>query len=247
MTEYDGETVRIAMWSGPRNLSTALMRSFGNRPDCWVSDEPFYACYLKMTGLNHPMRAEILAQHESDWRKVDKALAGSPPQGHWLWYQKHMTHHMLPEIGRSFMRACRHAFLIRHPARVLSSYAAKREAVELEDIGFLQQEMLFDEAASMSGKAPPVVDAGTLLSEPARILRMLCEALEVPFSDRMLSWPPGPRPTDGVWAPHWYDMVNRSTGFGPAKAVPLLAEPRLKKLEEQAMPIYLRLAMHALR
>jgi len=247
MTTGDDKTVRIAMWSGPRNLSTALMRSFGNRPDCAVVDEPFYAAYLEMTGLDHPMRAEILAHHESDWRKVDKALAGSAPDGRSLWYQKHMTHHMLAEIGRSFMRACRHAFLIRHPARVLSSYAAKREAIELEDIGFLQQEMLFDEAASMIGKAPPVVDADALLSEPARILRLLCEALEIPFSDRMLSWPPGPRSTDGVWAPHWYDAVNRSTGFGLAKPVPLLDEPHLRRLEEQAMPIYERLARHALR
>jgi hypothetical protein len=246
MTEGD-ETVRIAMWSGPRNLSTALMRSFGNRPDCYVIDEPFYAAYLKVTGLEHPMRAEILAHQESDWRKVDRSLADSPPAGHRLWYQKHMTHHMLPEFGRSFMRACRPAFLIRHPARVLSSYAAKREAVEFKDIGFLQQDMLFDEAASMSGNAPPVVDADTLLAEPARILRLLCAALEIPFTDRMLTWPPGPRPTDGVWAPHWYDAVNRSTGFAPAKPVPVLAEPHLRKLEEQATPLYLRLARHALR
>ena len=200
-----------------------------------------------LTGLAHPMRAEILAHHESDWRKVDEAMAGSPSDGRSLWYQKHMTHHMLPEIGRNFMQACRHAFLIRHPARVLSSYAAKREAVELADIGFLQQAMLFDEAASLSGKAPPVVDADTLLSEPARIWRLLCEALEISFSDRMLSWPPGPRPTDGVWAPHWYDAVNRSTGFGTAKPVPLLAEPHLRELEEQAMPTYERLARHTLR
>jgi hypothetical protein len=144
MTSGEDRTVRIAMWSGPRNLSTALMRSFGNRPDCFVIDEPFYAAYLKMTGLEHPMRAEILAHQATDWRQIDETLAGPAPDGSRLWYQKHMTHHMLPGIGRSFMTACRHAFLIRHPARVLASYAAKREAVELEDIGFLQQEELFN-------------------------------------------------------------------------------------------------------
>ena len=141
-----GVPVRIAMWSGPRNLSTALMRSFGNRSDCAVSDEPFYAAYLKISGLDHPMRSEILAHHETNWRKVNAALVESSPEGRQLWYQKHMTHHMLPEIGRSFMQACRHAFLIRHPARVLSSYAAKREQVTLEDIGFRQQEALLEEA-----------------------------------------------------------------------------------------------------
>ena len=243
----DQEPVRIAMWSGPRNLSTAIMRSFGNRPDCAVSDEPFYGPYLLLTGLDHPMRKEILHHHEKDWRKVDAALAGPPPGGKRLWYQKHMTHHMLPEIGRSFMRACRHAFLIRHPARVLSSYARKREAVEFDDIGFRQQEALFDEAASIAGETPPVVDSETILADPKHVLGQLCAALKIPFSETMLSWPPGQRDSDGIWAPHWYDAVNRSTGFGPARPTPVLDDAHLRKLEEQAMPIYDRLAAHALR
>jgi len=247
MTAQDSETVRIAMWSGPRNLSTALMRSFGNRPDCFVSDEPFYGPYLTITGLDHPMRGEILQHHETDWRKVDAALSGPPPEGHRLWYVKHMTHHMLPEIGRGFMRACRHAFLIRHPTRVLSSYAAKRESVELDDIGFRQQETLFEAAASITGEAPPVVDADALLAEPERVLRLLCAALRIPFDERMLSWPPGPRETDGIWATHWYDAVNRSTGFSPARPAQELDDSHLRTLERQALPIYDRLAAHALR
>src|SRR5688572_13724509 len=165
-----GEPVRIAMWSGPRNLSTALMRSFGNRRDCAVIDEPFYAAYLAISGAAHPMRDAVLAHHETDWRKVAAALAGSAPGGKPLFYQKHMTHHMLPEIGRDWMRACRHAFLIRHPARVLASYAAKREQVELRDIGFVEQEELFEEAASMMGTAPPVIDADCVLAAPRRVL-----------------------------------------------------------------------------
>jgi hypothetical protein len=245
MTDAAGEPVRIAMWSGPRNLSTALMRSFGNRPDCAVSDEPFYAAYLDISGLDHPMRAEILRFHERDWRKVDDALAGPPPDGRSLWYQKHMTHHMLPEIGRGFMRACRHAFLIRHPARVLSSYAAKREAVAFPDIGFARQEELFEEAAALVGRAPPVVDADALLADPSRVLRELCAALAISFSEAMLSWPAGPRATDGIWASHWYDAVNRSTGFAPARPAPKLADPHLKKLEERALPIYERLAAYS--
>jgi hypothetical protein len=223
------------------------MRSFGNRSDCAVSDEPFYAAYLGISGLDHPMRAEILRHHERDWRTVAAALAGPPPGGRRLWYQKHMTHHMLPEIGRGFMRACRHAFLIRHPARVLASYAGKRETVAFNDIGFAQQETLFEEAAAMTGEAPPVIDADALLGEPARVLRLLCAALRVPFSEAMLSWPSGPRESDGIWASHWYDAVNRSTGFAPAQSAPTLDDPHLKELEGRALPIYARLAAHALR
>jgi hypothetical protein len=245
MQTSDGP-VRIAMWSGPRNLSTALMRSFGNRADCTVSDEPFYACYLKLTGIDHPMRDEILQHHENDWHKVDSALAGWPPGGHKLWYQKHMTHHMLPQIGRSFMRFCKHAFLIRHPARVLASYTAKREDVRLADIGFIEQEALFDEVAAMSGEPPPVIDADALLADPPAVLQALCAALAIPFDEAMLSWPAGPRATDGVWASHWYDAVNRSTGFAPPRPAPVLADSHLMNLEEQALPIYDRLARYAL-
>jgi hypothetical protein len=234
------------MWSGPRNLSTAMMRSFGNRPDCAVIDEPFYACFLQLSGKNHPMRDEILQRHETDWRKVAAEISGVPPEGKQIQYQKHMTHHMLPAIGRDWMRACRHAFLIRHPARVLASYAAKREAVEFADIGFADQDQLFDAAAELSGRAPPVIDADALLADPERVLTRLCAELGIHFSERMLAWPPGPRTSDGVWARHWYDAVNASTGFGPAPPVPKLTDPHLRRLEERALPIYERLAKHSI-
>jgi len=241
------EPVRIAMWSGPRNLSTALMRSFGNRPDCAVVDEPFYAAYLALTGLGHPMRDEILRCHDSDWRRVAASLSTGPiPGGRAIFYQKHMTHHMVPAIGRDWMKACRHAFLIRHPGRVLASYAQKREAVSFADLGFAQQAELFDRAADISGRAPPVVDADALLDAPRGVLSRLCAALAVPFVEAMLAWPAGPRDTDGVWAAHWYDAVNRSTGFAPPRPVPQHRDAELRRLEEAALPIYERLAGHAL-
>jgi hypothetical protein len=242
----NAEPVRIAMWSGPRNLSTALMRSFGNRADCAVTDEPFYAAYLSLSGAGHPMRGEVLNSQPTDWREVAGALAGPAPGGAPLWYQKHMTHHMLPEIGRGWMRACRHAFLIRHPARVLASYAAKRESVRFEDLGFREQAELFDEAADLAGDAPPVVDADTLLADPRGVLVRLCAALSIPFDERMLSWPAGPRETDGVWASHWYGSVVRSTEFGAPQPMPLLADPSMRRIEAEALPIYDRLAAAAL-
>jgi hypothetical protein len=215
-----GDTLRIAMWSGPRNLSTAMMRSFGNRADCGVADEPFYAAYLAISGLQHPMRDEVLSRHEQDWRVVAETMTGPAPNGAPLFYQKHMTHHMLPEIGRDWMRACRHAFLIRHPARVLASYAGKRESVDLRDIGFFEQWELFDRAAEIAGEPPPVIDADAVLTDPRRMLTALCAALEIDFEERMLRWPAGQRQSDGIWAAHWYDAVNRSTGFGEPRPVP---------------------------
>ena len=240
-------TIRIAMWSGPRNISTAMMRSFASRPDCAVIDEPFYAAFLATSGLAHPMRERILASHESDWRAVAEALTGPAPGGRGVFYQKHMTHHMLPEIGRDWMRHCRHAFLIRHPARVLASYARKRDAVTFSDIGFAEQWQLFQIASDLTGEIPPVVDADMLLADPQAVLERLCAALGLAFDERMLSWPPGLRASDGVWAQHWYDAVAGSSGFDVAGPAPVLTEPALQAIEAQALPIYDALAAHALK
>lgn len=243
----NGETIRIAMWSGPRNISTAMMRSFASRDDCAVIDEPFYAAFLAASGLAHPMRERILASHENDWRAVAEALTGSAPGGRRVFYQKHMTHHMLPQIGRDWMRHCRHAFLIRHPARVLASYARKRDAVTFSDIGFSEQWELFQTAGDLTGEIPPVVDADMLLADPRAVLDRLCADLGLTFDERMLSWPPGLAATDGVWAQHWYDAVAGSTGFGAAGPGPVLAEPALQAIETQALPIYDKLAAHVLK
>jgi hypothetical protein len=241
------ETIRIAMWSGPRNISTAMMRSFASRPDCAVIDEPFYAAFLATSGLAHPMRERILASHQNDWRKVADDLIGPAPGGRGIFYQKHMTHHMLPWIGRDWMRHCRHAFLIRHPARVLTSYARKRDAVTFSDIGFAEQWELFQTACDLTGQTPPVIDADRLLADPRAVLESLCAALGIAFDERMLSWPTGLRASDGIWAQHWYDAVADSTGFETAGSAPVLTEPTLQAIEAQALPIYDRLAAHVLK
>jgi hypothetical protein len=238
------EPIRIAMWSGPRNISTAMMRSFENRPDTSVVDEPFYAAFLAATGIDHPMREESLASQSQDWRVVVEALLGPVPDGRPVFYQKHMTHHMMPGFGRDWIAQMRNAFLIRAPEDVLLSYTQKREDVTLDDIGFVSQSELFDREAQRLGHAPPVVHADDVLSDPRATLSKLCEALGIPFSEAMLSWPAGKRSTDGVWAPVWYGSVERSTGFAPApkKEIRTPLASHLQRIADAARPHYERLA-----
>lgn len=240
--------VRIAMWSGPRNISTAMMRAFGNRADCFVTDEPLYAYYLERTGIDHPMRDAVIASQSTSWREVVDWLTGRVPGGHSLWYQKHMTHHLLDEVGRDWFGAVHHCFLIRDPRAVLASYAAKRDSVTLDDVGMVQQARIFDEVVARGGgRVPPVVDAQDVLSDPAGTLAALCGALGIAFDERMLSWPPGRRDTDGVWAEHWYASVERSTGFGAPKPSPGPLPDELEALAELCQPAYDAIRVHALR
>ncbi len=206
---------RIAMWSGPRNISTAMMRAWENREDCVVIDEPFYAHYLKETGIDHPGREEVLAGQENDWQKVVEELLGPVPEDKEIFYQKHMTHHLLPGMGRSWLDNLAHAFLIRDPLEVVASYVQKREEVTPKDIGVHQQAEIFQFIESIFAAAPPVIDAKDVLMNPERSLKALCSAIRVPFDKDMLSWPPGRRESDGVWASYWYANVEKSTGFQP--------------------------------
>jgi hypothetical protein len=235
-------TIRIAMWSGPRNISTAMMRSFTARGDCHVVDEPFYAAYLAKTGIDHPMRAEVLAAQPNDWRDVVSGLLTAPPGGEPIFYQKHMTHHMLPGFELDWMKETQPAFLIRDPELVLASYTAKRGEVELADIGFLQQGEIFAREADRLGQAPPVVEGIDVLRDPAGVLAKLCAALDIPWTPGMLSWPAGRRDTDGVWAPAWYDAVETSTGFGPPPADKTrVLSDKLKRIADAARPHYEKL------
>jgi len=235
------EPLRIAMWSGPRNLSTAMMRAFGNRPDTAVSDEPFYAYYLKRTGLEHPGRDAVIASQPTDWETVARALTGPVPDGRAIWYQKHMAHHLLPAVGRSWIDGMANAFLIRDPRQVLASYAKVRALATLDDLGLPQQCELFRRVADRLGHEPPVLDARDVLRDPRRALTALCEALGIPFDEAMLSWPPGRRETDGVWAAHWYGSVEASTGFQPYTPRRVDLPPDLEGLAEDARPFYAEL------
>jgi hypothetical protein len=224
-------TKRIAMWSGPRNVSTALMRSFGARADTAVVDEPLYAAYLAATGLDHPGREEILRSQPTGWADVAEAMTrgdtDKPVQ-----YQKHMTHHLLPEVGREWLGRLTHAYLIRDPAHVVASYAKVRGAPTLEDLGYPQQVEIF------RAYGGPVVDAADLLEDPPAVLERLCDELGIPYDEHMLRWPPGRRATDGVWAPHWYASVEASTGFAPYDPRPADVPAGLEHLVERARPYY---------
>jgi hypothetical protein len=225
-----------------------MMRSFGSRPDTAVVDEPFYAAYLATTGLEHPMRAQVLASQPNDWRQVATDLLGPVPDGKSIFYQKHMTHHMLPDVGLDWMSQCRNAFLIRDPIAVLASYTAKRADVSLADIGIVQQRELFEREANRLGKAPPVVEGKDVLENPARMLANLCAALDIPYTEAMLSWPAGHRDTDGVWAPAWYNAVEQSTGFAPNSAESEIILPiELQRIAEEALAHYVVLSRYRLR
>jgi hypothetical protein len=240
-------TVNIAMWSGPRNISTALMYAFANRPDCFAWDEPFYAFSLLHHGNDHPMREEIIASYETDYAKLTARCLAAAPDGKPLFYQKHMSHH-LPEHGdRSWITRLANAFLIRSPERVLASYVRKWTTVSLHDLGFLEQHEVFRMVADKLGRAPPVVDAEDVLADPQAVLRSLCAVLGIPFLDAMLAWPKGPKPCDGLWARHWYAAAWASTGFERRDNEPGRPLPdALRRIADDARPIYDTLRAHRL-
>ena len=228
--------MKIAMWSGPRNLSTAMMYAFGSRPDFTVWDEPFYAAYLKETAIDHPMREDVLAAYDTDPGDVSKAIIGRGGNV----FLKLMSFHMCPGFPFEWAEDCTHAHLIRHPARVVASYLAKREKPTLLDIGFEQQVQLFERFPG------PVVDSADVRRNPEKALNSLCSALGLKFDRAMLSWPKGPKPFDGIWAAHWYNAVHQSDGFAEAEGPLPLLDGEASDLVEQAMPFYERLRAEAI-
>ena len=236
-------TIRIAMWSGPRNISTAMMRAWESRADCAVMDEPFYAAYLAETGKAHPIREAVLAAHETDWAACARACAEADAAP--VVFQKHMVTHMVPAAPTAWMAACAHAFLIRPPEEVAPSFFRGWPGAGVEDLGFHRQAALFETVRGMTGRVPPVIAARDVQSDPERALAALCAALGVAFDPAMLAWAPGPRESDGVWAAHWYAAVQASTGFAPprpAEPVP----PELEEVVSACRPAYAALAAHAL-
>ena len=235
------------MWSGPRNISTAMMRAWGNRQDTFVVDEPFYAYYLHATGKRHPGVDEVIATGETDWRKVVGHLTGPVPNGRQIFFQKQMTHHLLPGIDREWLGAVTNCFLIRDPREVIASYVKKREDAALEDLGFVQQMEIFDFIYARTNTVPAVVDARDVLENPERTLRLLCDAVGVEFRESMLSWAAGVRETDGIWAKYWYTEVARSTSFRQYRNRDHDVPQRLDAIYERCRECYDRLYQHRLQ
>jgi len=238
---------RIAMWSGPRNISTAMMRAFENRADCAVWDEPLYGYYLHATGIDHPGAAEVIAEQGTDSDAIIARCIGPIPDGKSLFYQKHMTLHLLPELDRAWLGELQNCFLIRPPEAVLASYAAVRGTATLADIGFVQQAQLFDDVRRISGHTPLVIDSHDFLRDPRGMLEAICARLSIDFSADMLHWPAGPRTSDGVWARYWYDSVWRSTGFAAYRERACELTGPERDIAHAARPYYENLYQYRLR
>jgi hypothetical protein len=238
--------LRVAMWSGPRNISTAMMRAWENRQDTEVVDEPLYAYYLLKTRVAHPGREEVMASQPTDWRVVAETLSGPIPGGKPIWYQKHMTQHVLADMSLDWLDGLTNCFLIRRPEEVVVSFTIQRPDAAAWELGFEQQSRIFEHVCERLGAVPPVIDAEDVLKAPAAVLTALCARLGIPFSERMLHWPAGPRDSDGVWAPHWYQAVERSSGFEPYRARETSLSPFQARLVEHCRPHYARIAAHRL-
>src|SRR5215218_1396094 len=240
-TSNQAEVLRIAMWSGPRNISTAMMRSWGNRPDTFVCDEPLYAHYLLKTGRRHPGAEEVIAAGQTDVSRVTEWLLGPVPRGKRVFYQKHMAHHMLPEIDRGWLRRLTNCFLIREPREVLTSLAKHVPDATLPDTGYPQQAEIFDLVRHWTGRLPLVLDAHDVLDNPQKMLSLLCEAVGVEFSEKMLSWESGLRDTDGVWAKYWYKEVETTTSFRPYQPKNEPVPPQMHDMLAECQRFYGRL------
>ena len=235
-------TVRLCLWSGPRNISTATMRSFEARGDCAVWDEPFYGYYLKATGVDHPGRKATLAAWPTDSDAITRRCAGPAPDGHAEFFQKHMCQHMLPELDLGWTASCRHLFLIRDPAEVAASFHATMGEVAAADLGAERQHWLYEEISAITGRIDwPVIEGVDVLANPEGMMRAVCSALDIAYTPSMLSWPAGRRETDGPWAPYWYKRVEASTGFAPPQPSPHKLPEALSPVVETCRPAYLAL------
>ncbi|MGZ9809119.1 sulfotransferase-like domain-containing protein [Pseudoroseicyclus sp. H15] len=232
--------MRLAMWSGPRNLSTAMMYSFAARGDCAVVDEPFYGAWLKTSGADHPMRGEIIADMVCDAQAVAEALAGPIPGGRPHLYLKVMPHQMPQGFPLGWAEGCVNAHLIRHPARVVASYGAKRDLPDLEELGYRQQVQMWRRLPG------PVIDSADIRADPAAALARLCAEVGLPWTEAMLSWPKGGRPEDGIWARHWYPAVHASNGFAGAEGPLPELTGRAADLVAEALPYYKEMKREAI-
>ena len=235
------------MWSGPRNISTALMRSWESRSDTFVIDEPFYAHYLSVTNVDHPGRDEIIQNGETDQNIVSKGLISDIDDSCSVYFQKHMTHHMIPSVDREWMKDVVNFFLIRDPKDMILSYTKVNSNLTMHLLGLEEQYELFEYVTKINGRAPPVVDSKDILIDPRETLSLLCEKVGVVFSEEMLSWSKGVRDTAGIWAKYWYDNVVNSTGFNTYTEKNEVIRDDYLQLYEDCLKIYEKLSKHKIK
>ena len=235
------------MWSGPRNISTALMRSWESRSDTFVIDEPFYAHYLSVTNVDHPGRDEIIQNGETDQSVVSKELISDIDDSCSIYFQKHMTHHMIPSVGREWMKDVVNCFLIRDPKDMILSYTKVNSNLSMHLLGLEEQYELFEYVTKINGRTPPVVDSKDILIDPRKTLSLLCEKVGVIFSEEMLSWSKGVRDTDGIWAKYWYDNVINSTGFNTYTEKNEVIRDEYLQLYEDCLKTYEKLSKHKIK
>jgi hypothetical protein len=224
------------MWSGPRNLSTALMRSFENRNDTKVIDEPFYAYYLKKTQLDHPMKSEIINYYPTSQMQILKQIT-SQTQNNQIFYQKHMTHHIIKNTRLDWLNKGYNCFLIRHPAKVINSYIKKNTLISIDDVGFKKQYEIFNKIKKNKINYM-VVNADTILQDPSKAIKKLCKILKIRFTKKMLSWPAGKRSTDGIWSKVWYKNVELSNTFSKYKEENYNVPKKYNDIYEESLKYY---------
>jgi len=204
--------MKIACWSGPRNISTALMRSWSSRDDTFVSDEPFYAYYLKETGFNHPMKEEIINYYSTNQNDIIENLTSDIPNNKKIWYQKHMAHHLLKMNDLSWIKNFKNCILIRHPKFVINSYIKKNTLKSVSELGYPQQLSIIKFLQKENIKFY-IIESDLFLENPKKKLYDWCNFFEIDFHQKMLSWPKGPHKNDGIWGEHWYNNINNSKSF----------------------------------
>ena len=219
------------MWSGPRNISTAMMRSWGSRSDTFVIDEPYYAHYLSQNDLDHPGREDVIQEGELDSGKVSQGLVNDTKESCSIYYQKHITHHLLDSIDREWMKSVVNCFLIRDPKDMIISYSKVHPDLNMHLLGLEEQNEIFEYVKNIAGEVPPVIDAKDVLMNPRDILGKFCDKIGVIFSEEMLSWSRGPRDTDGNWGKYWYKNVVNSTGFNEYK-------PKMEEVPDRYLDLY---------
>lgn len=219
------------MWSGPRNISTAMMRSWGSRSDTFVIDEPYYAHYLSQNELDHPGREEVIQEGELDSEKVSRGLVNDTKDSCSIYYQKHITHHLLDSIDREWMKSVVNCFLIRDPKDMIISYSKVHPDLNMHLLGLEEQNEIFEYVKNIAGEIPPVIDAKDVLMNPRDILGKFCDKIGVIFSEEMLTWARGSRDTDGNWGKYWYKNVVNSTGFNEYK-------PKMEEVPDRYLDLY---------